>query len=271
MIPKIIHQIWYQGEKNIPKKYKKYQKTLKNHNPEFTFLVHDDQSMQNYCDEVGLLLGTPEIRKTYNNLNLMHQKIDFGRIVLAYLFGGITLDMDVISNNPIKNFINLDKAEGDLYLCPVEAGLFGKILFATSSKINITSFLKTKMVNNATMICTKLSPTVKSILLDYVAYLKNNENNSVWGTTGPGVFGFISNKYRNKIIFINNFEKQNYNFKKTATQHLTRKTWIKNKNIQKLTNLLEIIYSFNPYCIDILSIYTVICFISKFSKETVSV
>ena len=52
--------------------------------------------------------------------------MNFGRIVIAYLFGGITLDMDVISNQPIKNIINLDKADGDLYLCPVEAGLFGK-------------------------------------------------------------------------------------------------------------------------------------------------
>lgn len=264
MIPKIIHQIWYQGEINIPKKYSNYQKTLKNHNPEFIFLVHDDQNMQNYCDEVGRLLSCPEIRKTYNNLKIMHQKIDFGRIVIAYLFGGITLDMDVVGNNPIKNIINVDKAEGDLYLCPVKAGLFGKIMFSFTSKINIIHFLKTKMVNNATMICPKFSPTVKSILLDYVFHLKNNKKNSVWETTGPGVFGFIANKYRNQITFINNFEKQNYNFKKTATQHLTRKTWIKNKKIQIFINLLEIIYSFNPYCVDTLSIITTMCIISKF-------
>ena len=49
---KIIHQIWFQGEKNIPEKYKPYIESIKKHNKEFNYILWDDQSLQELAKNI---------------------------------------------------------------------------------------------------------------------------------------------------------------------------------------------------------------------------
>ena len=45
MIPHIIHQIWFQGEDNIPKKYPNYSKSWKEMNPKFKYIFWDGEKI----------------------------------------------------------------------------------------------------------------------------------------------------------------------------------------------------------------------------------
>ena len=42
-IPKIIHQIWWQGEKSIPEKYLSYIESWKTNHPDFKYMFWDEK------------------------------------------------------------------------------------------------------------------------------------------------------------------------------------------------------------------------------------
>ena len=46
---KKIHQIWFQGEKNIPSKYNKYINSVKNKNPGWDYKLHDESDILKYA------------------------------------------------------------------------------------------------------------------------------------------------------------------------------------------------------------------------------
>jgi mannosyltransferase OCH1-like enzyme len=98
-IPKIIHQIWFQGEENIPEHMKEYHKTWIYNNPNFEIKVWDEKSIQ----EVLIKFNDKETTDMYNNYIYMIQKIDLAKYIILYIYGGIYIDMDVKSLQPITD------------------------------------------------------------------------------------------------------------------------------------------------------------------------
>lgn len=93
----ILHQIWYQGI--VPKQYRNYQQEWEKYygNKEDTdYMLWNSKSI----DE--LLNNYPNIKKFYNELSHMIQKIDIAKYVILYHYGGIYIDMDVKLINPLK-------------------------------------------------------------------------------------------------------------------------------------------------------------------------
>jgi len=90
MIPKIIHQIWFQGVDNIPSDLLEYHYSWINTHPEYTFIVWDQHMIEK-------LINTSEtwIKELYYSYNKMIQKIDFAKYVILYVYGGIYIDMDI--------------------------------------------------------------------------------------------------------------------------------------------------------------------------------
>ena len=98
-IPKIIHQIWFQGEENIPEHLKEYHKTWIDNNPKFEVKVWDEKSIQ----EVLIKFNDKETTDMYNNYIYIIQKIDLAKYIILYIYGGIYIDMDVKSLQPITD------------------------------------------------------------------------------------------------------------------------------------------------------------------------
>jgi mannosyltransferase OCH1-like enzyme len=98
-IPKIIHQIWFQGEENIPEHLKAYHKSWIDINPKFEVKVWDEKSIQ----EVLVKFNDKETTDMYNNYVYMIQKIDLAKYVILYMYGGIYIDMDVKCLKPITD------------------------------------------------------------------------------------------------------------------------------------------------------------------------
>lgn len=88
-IPKIIHQIWYQGEENIPKDYPNYSWSWKEKNPEYQYILWDQFKIENILNNYF-----PYFKKQYDSYPKIIQKIDVAKLMILYIYGGIYVDMD---------------------------------------------------------------------------------------------------------------------------------------------------------------------------------
>ena len=102
LIPKRIHQIWWQGFENVPNKYKNYLKSWKNnHKPPKWEIIYWNK----YHFENKILSKYPIYSNIYKKLPLMIQKIDFAKYLILYHMGGIYVDVDTISEKSLEGFL----------------------------------------------------------------------------------------------------------------------------------------------------------------------
>ncbi len=175
LAPPIVHQIWMQGWDKKPAKFDENIAQLRAMNPEFEFMTWDEKSIAEECKKLG-----PEFEAKYNSFPYMISKVDYGRYVLLYNYGGISLDLDMKSLHPIRETPELDTYD---FIVSGGAFPFGKIGF----------------VNNAVLIVTPKHP----LLLEFIQHITRidiNEENYVTrelyvhNSTGPLVLSkFIDN------------------------------------------------------------------------------
>ena len=187
---KIIHQIWFQGQDNIPEKYKPYIDSVKRNNTDFEYILWDDTSLQQlakmYSDECYI---------TYMNYTFMHQKIDLGRYLALYFYGGISIDMDMYCT---------------LHLSDVYDSIDKKYELAVS-KLPITSLFQhayngfKDSINNAVILSFRKRSMILADLIDNIFKQTCVQDESSFSciqkTTGPYFFTTIINKYNNVYVF----------------------------------------------------------------------
>lgn len=100
---KNIHFIWWQGWKELPKKYENHIKNWKKYNPDYQIYYWDENSITELFKNKSINI------ELLNNFDLMIQKIDFSKYVILYYFGGIYSDVDINCNNLIDKFIKKNK------------------------------------------------------------------------------------------------------------------------------------------------------------------
>jgi mannosyltransferase OCH1-like enzyme len=101
---KIIHQIWFDfreekdrvGTHEFPEKYKKYQQTWLDNNPDWLYVLWDD-NMSNQMVEKHF----PKLWKVYSKYPTGVQRCDAFRYCLLYRYGGLYVDMDTKCLKPI--------------------------------------------------------------------------------------------------------------------------------------------------------------------------
>ena len=100
-IPKTIHQIWYQGEDNVPEEYRYYASTWRKYNKNYEYLLWDQ-------DDISKLLCSlyPKYVEFYEALPTMIQKIDFAKYIILNHEGGCYVDMDTLSEKSLDNLLD---------------------------------------------------------------------------------------------------------------------------------------------------------------------
>lgn len=187
-IPKIIHQIWFQGENNIPTKYKEMYSSCLNLNKNYTRIVWDSVKIYNLINN-----DYSEYIDLYNNFPLMIQKIDFAKYVILYHYGGVYIDMDVMCIKNIDGLLNMfPKASficSDTAHTKIETSILNKVasLF-TSYKIQDKTCL-----NNGIILSTAKNDILKQLLNDIKKYfyIDNNyytRDMYIFITTGPIIY-----------------------------------------------------------------------------------
>ena len=104
MIPKIIHQIFFNIQEKELEEFEIFEKSiesLKNTNKDYEYILWNEKSSRDLLKE-----NFPEYLSFYDNLRFPIQRIDFIRFVILYVYGGFYVDLDMIA---IKNFDPLIK------------------------------------------------------------------------------------------------------------------------------------------------------------------
>lgn len=194
MYPRIIHQIWFQGETQIPIKYTTYIKSIKELHLGSEFKKSWEYKLWDNIKILKLLAKYPKWKKIYNGFPYLHQKVDYAKYLILWFYGGVYIDIDVIALKSLEPL--LDK------------------IFSTSKTQMIVSELKTNFIENC-IVCQKsrcinngviISQPRCNVLLEIIDHICANSTCSsfmpkffcILRTTGPSIFTTIIDKSPNK-------------------------------------------------------------------------
>lgn len=95
-IPRVIHQIWYQGADEIPDRYRAFAAGWQNAHPDWEYRLWDRSACRD------LLAGRyPDFIPVWEKYPLLIQRIDSIRYFILNTHGGIYLDMDMECLKPL--------------------------------------------------------------------------------------------------------------------------------------------------------------------------
>ena len=202
---KNIYQVWYQGYNNIENpNYIQNIDNWKILNPNWKYHFLDNDDLQSACQSYS-----EECLNAYNIAEVLHTKIDLGKLVMIYLNGGIMVDMDMYalrsldSSKVITDIINTYESNG----IPIIGLSLNNVNTIESYTINGTSIT----YNNAMVISSAKNPLLK-VLIDHIINNINNytgkeytKTSYVQFTTGPRVFNQVIDKNK-KISEIISFD-----------------------------------------------------------------
>ena len=162
-IPKKLHQIWIQGEENIPEKLKKYQQGWSSYRSKgWQYKVWDENAIKKIL--------TPKLLDMYNRSLTNAGKSDIARIAIIYSEGGFYVDFDFESLNDITDMLyNYD------FIAGYEANYGGQI-------------------NNALFGAVPRHRILKEVIEHWESHPYDPYQSPV-DSTGPVVFTKVINKY----------------------------------------------------------------------------
>ena len=169
-IPKIIHQIWWQGIDDIPQNYREYQITWRSNHINWDYMVWDKYKFEDLLHE----LDNPFFDKLYQGLHYMIQKIDLCKYIVLYTYGGVYTDMDTISEKSLEFLIR---------------GIYKSLIV---SKLRIYDVINYKLINNGIIISSKKHDFYKylfdEISSNMTRKLYQNKDWYIMDSTGPLMF-----------------------------------------------------------------------------------
>lgn len=194
MIEKIVHQIWYQGEKECPEKHQAKMKTWKQNHDTWKYMFWDEEKMQQIIKQ-----EYPQYYKRWSTFNHMHQRIDFFKYILMDKYGGLYADIDTICLKPIDPLLKYDDNKSKV----------GQVIVCKTASTDWESWITfgtTESVNNGILISTKGHPFwrwyMDKIMKQSGPWLtKFSEINN---TTGPAFFSKCIWEYKGEGITILN-------------------------------------------------------------------
>lgn len=181
-IPKIIHQLWLQTEKYVPKKYQLDTIRTRNLNKDFKYMFWDEIKILN------LIKNNPEYMEKYYSFPYMHQKIDFAKYIILYTFGGIFIDMDAYCIKSLNGLYDMVQ-HFDVVLSYINAGFVSNIFMCE----------ETKCVNNGNIMCKPRADFIKYLIDEIILIKECNfydlKMTCIFKTTGPTLLNKLLRNY----------------------------------------------------------------------------
>ncbi len=178
MIPKIIHQIYwdFSGNNNPPPKdWLRFSKNIRNNHKNWGYKLWNDKSCFNLINN-----HYPWFLNTYNGYKYPIQKADAIRPFILYHYGGIYIDMDFTCVKNIDNFFN---KKGVYILESSHYGLTNAFMASSKNHPFWKNVMEELMKNNK-----------KKIYQTYHIYIMQS--------TGPYLITQSFKKYKNNDTYI---------------------------------------------------------------------
>lgn len=217
MVPQVTHQIWFQGWDQLPEKYHGYTEKLAILNQNWEHMKWDEEGLRVECAKFS-----PEALDKFESFPQMIQKVDFGRYVVLYNYGGVSVDCDAECLRPLDKIPYIDKFD----------------LVVSKNSLNrvenrVASFGLSKdltMLNNATICCTKEHPLMKQFIEFLIKNESWNENEAIDTQlrTGPLIMSVFFNKIMDDVFIADAeiFEPWGHVTKRTILDHKYTLSWI---------------------------------------------
>lgn len=100
-IPRIIHQIWYQGAAQLPEKYRRFRRSWQKNHPDWEFVLWDEKSIREHIHSEYAWFAA-----YFDGYPMDIQRMDAARYFILNTFGGFYIDMDVESFKPIDELLD---------------------------------------------------------------------------------------------------------------------------------------------------------------------
>jgi mannosyltransferase OCH1-like enzyme len=192
-IPKVTHQIWFQGWDKLPDKYSKNIESLRTLNPEWKHKTWDEEALRTECEKFS-----PEALSKFDEFTHMIHKIDFGRYVVLHNYGGISIDCDAECIRPLDKIPGIStesliiskwsrRSDFESWLC--HRGLCSKDMV---------------MFNCATIACLPQHPIMKHFI-EFLIENKSWDPEPCFNTeiqTGPTITSIFFNHYLDDIFIL---------------------------------------------------------------------
>lgn len=215
-IPNVTHQIWFQGWNNLPEKYQGDADKLSIINQNWEHMKWDEASLRKECEKFS-----PEALEKFDQFTNMIHKVDFGRYIVLYNYGGVSVDCDVECLRPLDKIPGIDRYE-----------LIVSKNSLTKLENKVASFGLSKdlvIINNATLCCSKEN----SIMKQLIEFLMKNES---WNDdimldtqlkTGPLIISIFFNKFLDDILVLDSdvFEPFGNINRRTVLNHKYDQSW----------------------------------------------
>lgn len=189
-IPSIIHQIWSGIDEPLPEHFRVLGETWKRDYPNWEYKLWDNQMMNEFIQEFY-----PQYWDIYNQLPYNVQRWDAIRYLILNKIGGLYVDFDYESIEPIDELIK------DKTCC-----------FALEPKSHCKVFKREidQVFNNALMLCEPGHPfmqkIVETVFTEEMLNYKAPKDLCVYNTTGPWIlidlYDSLSEKEKNEIYLI---------------------------------------------------------------------
>jgi mannosyltransferase OCH1-like enzyme len=237
MIPKIIHNIWLEGYNNLPNEYKLNHNNIKKINPEWEFIVWDDEMI------IKVLKKYPKIYSIYKKIKTPDYKVKsyIARYIILKEYGGLYYDIEYKCDSSFDNlFLNNDndvKNDHDNYYGNNNTDTKdNNVIYVSAGKSNlldiIMPFQKTQYSSSFVAI-NKEHPIWRSVIEKLIFSTTNNQIN-----TALNVSLQETNKY--KIIILNKVNDNYQCINKDTVCYLPEKTsW---NFLRKIVNYIECYY-----------------------------
>lgn len=151
-IPKVTHQVWMQGWEQLPTKFHENVEKLRSTNPTWEHKTWDQAQLRKACEEYG-----PECVAKFDSFEHLMQRVDFGRYVVLYLYGGVTVDCDMVAIKPLDEIPQIDTAS---------------LIVSKANDSDIETFVSTLghikneswFINSAFICCEPKNPDMKRVI-----------------------------------------------------------------------------------------------------------
>jgi mannosyltransferase OCH1-like enzyme len=184
--PRKIHQIWMQGFDAAPAYVRSNARTIQEMHTGWEYTFWDEARIERLAD------ANPEWRDKYASFTLLHQRVDFAKLLILYAFGGIVIDADAYTIRPLDTLFDeladADLVVSDLRLVPLPFGwVQNLILCGVDRCLNNGSYIG-KAGSHA------LAYMIRRIV-ELPSCAPSSNARCIDQTTGPDVFNKIVREY----------------------------------------------------------------------------
>lgn len=186
MIPRIIHQIWLQGSHHIPQKFQDNVVMIKEMHPEWHYVLWDEVAI------LTLIRSNSILTETYYKLNYLHQKVDFARYIILYMYGGVYLDMDAYTIKPLDDIVT-QYADYDLIVSRVNIGKLYSYFMCSLPECLTNSVIIAKKSAYS------LARLIDAIISNPGCGLLTSKYSCIQNTTGTDAFSNVITTYGDNV------------------------------------------------------------------------